>query len=108
MSKRRPRNRRIEEASIRAGIVADPDPFVPTDAELARMRPAAEVVPDIVAAHRRRIRGRQKRPTKVPVSWRIEAKVLDRLRAGGSGWQTRANEMLRRALFDRTKGRPRA
>ena len=80
-----------EEAMIQRGIAADA-PEV-TDAQLASMRPAAEVVPHIV-----RRRGSQKAPTKIPVSLRLDADVVDALRATGEGWQTRANALLRTAL----------
>ena len=36
--------------------------------------------------------------TKELVSLRIDRDVLTRLRAGGRGWQTRANEILRQAV----------
>ena len=82
-----------EEAMIQRGIAADPGAPELTDAQLASMRPAAEVVPHIV-----RRRGSQKAPTKIPVSLRLDADVVDALRATGEGWQTRANALLRTAL----------
>ena len=36
--------------------------------------------------------------TKELVSLRIDRDVLSRLRAGGRGWQTRANDILRQAV----------
>lgn len=36
--------------------------------------------------------------TKELVSLRIDREVLSRLRAGGRGWQTRANDILRQAV----------
>jgi uncharacterized protein (DUF4415 family) len=35
---------------------------------------------------------------KVATSLRLDADVVERLRQGGPGWQTRANDLLRRAL----------
>jgi hypothetical protein len=42
-----------EDAEIRAGIAADPDAFEMTEEMWARMRPAVEMAPEIVAAYRR-------------------------------------------------------
>jgi uncharacterized protein (DUF4415 family) len=47
-----------------------------------------------------RTRGKQKRPTKVLVSLRLERDVVERLRAFGPGWQSRANDMLRKAVME--------
>ena len=63
------------------------------------MRPAAEVVPEVVALYRR-TRGRQKAPKKVLISLRVSSEVLDHFRALGKGWQTRIDEALKN-LIDR-------
>ena len=47
-----------------------------------------------------RTRGKQKRPTKVLVSLRLERDVVERLRASGPGWQSRVNDMLRKAVME--------
>jgi len=67
-----------------------------TDEQLARMRPASEVVPQIVAAYRR-FRGPQKRPTKRLISLRLDPDVIEHFRARGPGWQARINATLRKA-----------
>lgn len=67
-----------------------------TDEQLARMRPASEVVPEIVAAYRR-FRGPQKRPTKKLVSLRLDPDVIEHFRSRGPGWQARINATLRKA-----------
>ena len=75
-----------------------------TAADLARFRPAYEVLPpELVAILReqRRIRGAQKAPTKKLVSIRLDQDVLERARAEGPGWQTRINAILREALLKR-------
>lgn len=56
------------------------------------LRPA-EPLPPV-----RRTRGPQKAPTKTPVSLRLDRDVVEALRRGGKGWQTRLNDMLREAL----------
>lgn len=67
-----------------------------TNEQMARMRPASEVVPEVVAAYRR-FRGPQKRPTKRPVSLRLDGDVIEHFRAKGKGWQSRINATLRKA-----------
>lgn len=67
-----------------------------TKADIARMRPAAEVVPQVVEAWRR-ARGRPpKEITKQQVTLRLSPEVLAYFRAQGSGWQTRIDEVLNR------------
>jgi len=68
-----------------------------TDEQLARMRPAREVIPEILAIVRR-YRGPQKRPTKRLVSLRLDPDVIDHFRARGPGWQARINATLRKAV----------
>lgn len=41
-------------------------------------------------------RGRQKAPTKIPVSLRLSADVVKHFKAKGPGWQTRIDEALRK------------
>ncbi|MGI4877314.1 MAG: BrnA antitoxin family protein [Janthinobacterium lividum] len=45
----------------------------------------------------RRGRPRAENPKRL-VSLRLDAEVVERLRATGQGWQTRANEALRKAV----------
>ena len=69
-----------------------------TDEQLARMRPAREVFPDIDKFPKPRSRGPQKTPTKVQTTLRLDREILDHFRHGGRGWQTRVNEELRRVI----------
>ena len=98
MSKRLYRPTPEEDAEIQRGIDADPDNPEWTAEDFAQARPATEVHPDLVAEYLR-TRGRQKRPTKVLVSLRLERDVVERLRASGPGWQSRANDILRKAVL---------
>jgi uncharacterized protein (DUF4415 family) len=87
-----------EDAEIQRGIDCDPDTWEVTEADLPNLRPAREADPDIAAEYLR-TRGKQKAPTKVLVSLRLERDVVERLRASGPGWQGRANDMLRKAVM---------
>ncbi len=75
---------------------------------LAKMRPASEVVPEVVAAHARgelsgnaprRFRGPQKKTTKVQTTIRLDADVVAHFKEGGKGWQSRINTALRETAF---------
>lgn len=68
-----------------------------TPEQAAQARPLVETMPDLVAAMKRS-RGNPRMPTKDLVSLRLDKDVLATLRASGSGWQSRANEMLRKSL----------
>ncbi|MDE0330342.1 MAG: BrnA antitoxin family protein [Nitrospinae bacterium] len=75
---------------------------------LEKMRPASEVVPEIVEAHARgelarneprRFRGPQKKPTKVQTTIRLDADVVAHFKKSGRGWQSRINTALRNTAF---------
>jgi uncharacterized protein (DUF4415 family) len=83
-----------------------PDDDIPemTTEDFRRARPFAEVHPDLAASLRKN-RGRPKLPeTKMQVTLRLDADVLKKFRAGGPGWQSRINDVLKTA----TKRRKRA
>lgn len=116
------RHRAATKARIRATPhdEADPattiDPENPplTDEQLARMRPAHEVLPKkFLEAQRQRREaaeaandppllnkgGRPKLDApKKAISIRLDPDVIEALRASGAGWQTRANDLLRKGL----------
>ena len=83
-----------EEMAINVGIARDPDAPELDEEWFRRARPAAEVVPRIVERWRR-TRGKQKAPTKEPISIRLDGDILAYYRATGKGWQSRINETLR-------------
>lgn len=78
-----------------------------TPADFSRMKPLADVMPKefvrMVLNHQnemeeqgkiRRSRGKQKAPTKLPVTLRLSPEVIEKFKASGKGWQTRINEVL--------------
>jgi uncharacterized protein (DUF4415 family) len=94
-------NRRLltddQEDDIQRQIAIDPDNPEATDEELARARPFADALPDLYASIQRS-RGRPKvEHPKQRVTIRLDADVLDTYRAGGRNWQTRINDILRKA-----------
>ncbi len=68
-----------------------------TAEQFAQSVPLSKAMPELVAAIRRR-RGNPRTPTKDLVSLRLDKDVLATLRASGSGWQSRVNDMLRKGL----------
>jgi uncharacterized protein (DUF4415 family) len=76
-----------EDAQINAGIAADPDTYSLTDAEWE-------------AAKHTTTRGRPLGSgSKIQVTLRLDIDVVNKLKAGGTGWQTRANAALRKAVL---------
>lgn len=64
------------------------------------MRPAKEVLPDIVEEYTRSRgqRGPQKEPVKERITIRLDADVVAHFRATGKGWQTRLNDALKKQI----------
>ncbi|MFK5598024.1 BrnA antitoxin family protein [Methylobacterium sp. HMF5984] len=72
-----------------------------TDVELAALRPARELPPDIYAALPRNRGGRPRAASpKVQLTLRIDRRVLDAYKATGPGWQTRMHDVLARIVDD--------
>lgn len=72
-----------EDAAITAAAMSDPDAIPFTDAEWEAAKPLM----------------RRGRPlgsgSKVQVTMRLDIDVVEKLKATGAGWQTRANDALR-------------
>ncbi len=86
-----------EDRRITRAASSDPDNPPLTEEELAGMRPAREVLPQIVEAYRR-TKGRSR---KVQLTLRLDPEIVSFFRAGGRGWQTRINAALREYVEDR-------
>ena len=73
-----------EDAAIAVGIAADRDTYEVPSEEVAQMRP---------------MRGQPRvvRP-KAALTMRVDAEVLDALKASGPGWQTWVNDLLKDAV----------
>jgi uncharacterized protein (DUF4415 family) len=87
------------------GLIDEDAPEL-TDAELAEMRPAREVLPPeffaMVTTRKPGQRGPGKKPAKVLLTLRVEPETLTALRARGPGWQRLASEVLRKAAKARS------
>lgn len=71
-----------------------------SDADLARMRPAAEVLPAALLAALARPKGGRpvKTDKKVALTLRLDPDIVTAFKRGGPGWQTRINAALRKAV----------
>jgi uncharacterized protein (DUF4415 family) len=69
-----------EDAQITAAAMTDPDNLPLTDADLSQFKP---------------VRGRPLGSgKKAQVTLRLDAQILEKFKATGSGWQTRINDAL--------------
>jgi len=90
-----------EDSAIIEAADSDPDNPPLTDEDFAKMRPVWDF-PELVEVLQRA--GKLGRPPlpeaekKQRVTLYLDPDVLDRLKADGKGWQTRANAALRKAL----------
>jgi uncharacterized protein (DUF4415 family) len=67
-----------------------------TKEDLANAKPFAQALPELAASIRKG-RGPNKAPTKKLVSLRLSPDVLDHFKAKGPGWQSRIDDVLRKA-----------
>jgi uncharacterized protein (DUF4415 family) len=74
-----------EEAAIAKGIAVDPDTFEPSDADWKEMKPLGRI-------------GRPRAVvTKERITIRLSREVVNYFRATGPGWQTRIDDLLKKA-----------
>ena len=88
-----------EEVAINVGIARDPDAPEITDEQFSQMRPAIEVVPDLV--EKSLMRRCEEQPAgkdyvTIPIDNDLLRHFLD---AAGPDWHKRLNDTLRQAVF---------
>jgi len=68
-----------------------------TDELMARAKRGRDILPEHILAQFPRSRGRPKSGTpKRQITLRLDGDVIDFFKAGGEGWQSRMNSMLRK------------
>jgi uncharacterized protein (DUF4415 family) len=77
-------------------VVFDDDNPEWTDEDFARARPISDF-PKLAAAFPKAKGGRPRGSSKQPVSLRLDRDVIQKFKATGSGWQSRINDVLKRA-----------
>ena len=88
-----------EETAINTGIARDPDTKELTAEDMARMRPALEIVPDLVEKSLRR-RCKENPSAREYVTVPIDNDLLSHfLDEAGPDWHKRLNDTLRQAVF---------
>ena len=97
-----------EDAQIRAGIAADPDAREFSPEEIARMRPAREVMPEMVERWEK-ARARGEIRVREFVTVEMDLDIAQRLgyngeRADDDAWQKRVNNALRKMVFEEGAG----
>ena len=93
-----------EDVAINAGIEADRDNPEIREEAFKKAKPAAEFFTQtqFTALVEKRPRGRpQADNPKVSTSIRLDADLLEALRATGRGWQSRVNSILREKIMGR-------
>ncbi len=87
-------------------IIPDDDIPEMTDADFAAAKSLKADMPEVVAAMKRG-RGRPNvESPKERVSLRLDPKIVAAYKATGDGWQSRINEILARALPQKSRRRP--
>lgn len=65
---------------------------------LSSMQPISELDPDFITRFKKAKKGRPHGRNKAVVSISMDKDLLDILRHGGAGWQSRVNALLRAAV----------
>lgn len=84
-------------ASRKPLIDADGEVRELTAKDMAKFKPAAEVLPTSLRK-KLGVRGPQRTPTKERITIRLSREVVEQFRESGEGWQTRVDSALREWL----------
>lgn len=84
--------------ALEAVDVSDQDNPEWTEEDFARAGSPQDILPASVLKAFPRTRGPQVAATKIPVSIRLSPEVVERFKAGGPGWQSRIDDVLRKAV----------
>ena len=88
-----------EETAINAGIARDPDTWEIGNEDFERMRPATEIIPELVKTLERKNKG-ETLPPLPQATVHIDLDISAYFRAGGlDDWQERLNDTLRKAVI---------
>lgn len=81
-------------------MASDPENPEWTEADFAASKGPEDLPPELLAAFpkTKRPRGRPAGSEKERIAIRVDRAVLDRFKAAGDGWQTRMNDVLRKAV----------
>ena len=88
------RSNDIAKRKLNPELIDDENPEW-SAAEVARARPGIEVLSPSLLENIRRVRGKQKTPTKESITIRLSPDVVKRFRDSGTGWQGRMDDALR-------------
>ena len=94
--KRRPKPLIDEDGEVRELTLAD----------IRRMQPIREVMPELIEAveqHRMKLGRPRSESPKVHIGFRLSADLVERIRASGRGYNARVEEALRKADFEKAK-----
>lgn len=89
----------MASTKIKGSPPEDHDPAAPlTDAEIGSLRPAREFFAERGLAIPRKPGRPRQDETKVSVTMRLDARIVEHFRSQGPGWQTRINALLAEAI----------
>ena len=84
-----------EQAQMEAALAAAGPDGPPTGVDWSKAVRTSGGGVAATIAELRRVRGRNKAPTKEQIAIRLDPEVLSAFRASGPGWQTRLNTVLK-------------
>ena len=92
-----------KQVRMKAALAAAPPDGPPTGIDWSKAVRTSGGGVAATIAELRRVRGKNKAPTKEQIAIRLDPDVLTAFRASGPGWQTRLNTVLKEWLAKRPK-----